>query len=264
MKKIDGFQTTDSFRFDCNSSSSSISLSSSSGYGSRLSLSQTDRPSSSSNRRSSITKYIKEKLFRHKSLASLLLSSTTTTTTTTEINNHNTDIYDNVWNLDEQIEKFRLNINKQIQYDSQSIISMSVDTPKQIRHRIDDQDLLSAAAWYQEGLPEYICEEYLNNNNQLIGSFIIRCNYQCSNNPYILSIKTNKNLIEHFFIQQTIENNTYCIKGSLKIFSNLSTLVIHHTVMRENLPVTLVLPFIHSTLNSQQQSSSDIIRSVRF
>ncbi|CAF4620068.1 unnamed protein product, partial [Rotaria sp. Silwood2] len=265
MKKIDGFQTTDSFRFDRNSSSSSISLSSSSGYGSRLSLFQTDPSSSSSNRRIGITKYIKEKLSRHKSLASLLLSSSSTTTIKrTEINNHNTDIYDNVWNLDEQIEKFRLNINKQIQYDSQSIISMSVDTPKPIRHRIDDQDLLSAAAWYQEGLPEYICEEYLNNNNQPIGSFIIRCNYNRSDYPYMLSIKTNKTSIEHFFIQQIINNNTYRIKGSSKTFVNLSTLVIHHTVIRENLPVTLVLPFIHSTLNSQQPSSLGIIRSVRF
>jgi len=246
MPKIDGFQTTDSFRFDHNASSSSTSLSSSSGYGSRLSL--------SSNRRIGITKYFKEKLSRHKSLASLLFSSSRI-----EINNHNTDIYDDVWNLDEQIEKLRLNVNKQIQFDSQSIISMSVDTPKPIRHRINDQDLLSAAAWYQEGLPQNICEEYLNNNDQPIGSFIIRCNYNHSNLPFILSIKTHKTSIEHFFIQQKFNNNGYQIQGSSKSFVNLSTLVIHHTVMRENLPVTLVLP-----LNTQQQSSLGVIRSVRF
>ncbi len=34
--------------------------------------------------------------------------------------------------------------------------------------------------------------------------------------------------------------------------------------MKENLPVRLVLPLIHSTLNTQQQSSLGIIRSVRF
>jgi len=131
MQRIDGFQTTDSFRFDHNICSSSISLSSSSGYGSRLSLSQTDQLSS--NRRISITKYFKEKLSRHKSLALLLSSSSTTR----EINNHNADIYDNVWDLDKQIEKIRLTVNKQIQLDAQSIISMSVDTPKPIRHRIE-------------------------------------------------------------------------------------------------------------------------------
>jgi hypothetical protein len=139
MQKIDGFQTTDSFRFDRNSSNSYISLSSSSGYGSRLSLSQTDHSSSSSsNRRIGITKYFKEKLSRHKSLASLLLSSPSTTTPIrTEINQHNTDIYDNVWNLDEQIEKLRLTVNKQIPLDSQSIISMSVDIPIPVHHRIE-------------------------------------------------------------------------------------------------------------------------------
>jgi hypothetical protein len=132
MQKFDCFQTTDSFRFDRNTSLSSDSLSSSSGYGSRLSL--------SSNRRIGITKYFKDKLLRHKSLASLLLStssSASTTTTRTEINNYNIDVYDNVWNLDEQIEKLRLTVNKQIHIDSQSIISMSVDTPKRIRHRIE-------------------------------------------------------------------------------------------------------------------------------
>jgi hypothetical protein len=133
MQKIDGFQTTDSFRFD--RESSSISLSSSSGYGSRLSLSQTDH--SSSHRRVGITKYFKEKLSRHKSFASLLLSSSSTPIRTEMNNQLNSDIYDNVWNLDEQIEKLRLNVNKQIRFDSQSTISMSVDTPKAISHRIE-------------------------------------------------------------------------------------------------------------------------------
>lgn len=131
MRRFDGFQKTDSFRYDRNSSLSTISLSSSSGYGSRLSLSPID-PSPSS-RRISITKYIKDKLSRHKSLASLVLSSTPRTDT----NDPNTDIYDTVWNLDEQIEKFRINVNKQIKFDSQSITSLSVDTPTSIHHHIE-------------------------------------------------------------------------------------------------------------------------------
>jgi hypothetical protein len=75
-----------------------------------------------------------------------------------------------------------------------------------------DQDLLSAAAWYQEGLPEYICEEYLNRNDQLIGSFIIRYNYNSLNQTFILSIKTKKASIEHFFIQRTIDRSGYQIQ----------------------------------------------------
>ncbi len=75
-----------------------------------------------------------------------------------------------------------------------------------------DQDLLSAAAWYQEGLPEDICEEYLNNNNQPIGSFIIRCSYIPSPQTFILSLKTTKTSIKHFFIQ---DNDGYQIQVSL-------------------------------------------------
>jgi len=75
-----------------------------------------------------------------------------------------------------------------------------------------DQDLLSAAAWYQEGLPENICEEYLIRNDQPIGSFLIRCNYNHSNQPFILSIKTNRTSIEHFSIQQRMNNDGYQIQ----------------------------------------------------
>lgn len=128
MAKIDGFQTTDSFRFDRDASSSSNSLSSSSGYGSRLSLSPIDS-TSSSNRRLAIRNYFKEKLSRHKSLTSLLHLSSSRTA----INDQNNEIYDTVWNLDEQIEKIRQTVVQPRPSDCQSIISMSVDLPTQ-RH----------------------------------------------------------------------------------------------------------------------------------
>ncbi|CAF1533937.1 unnamed protein product [Rotaria sp. Silwood1] len=268
MQHIDGFQTTDSFRFDRNTSSSSISLSTSSGYGSRLSLSQTDH--SSSNRRNGLAKYFKEKLSKHKSLASLISLSSSKT----NINNiqHETEIYESVWNLDEQIDKLRLKINQQIHSDSQSIISMSVDEPEQIHHQThinNDQDLLTAAAWYQEGLPRHICEEYLNDNTKPIGSFIIRHSYTYVEYPFVISIKTNLSSIEHYLIERTIDNDGYRLKGSSKTFDNLSTLVLHHTIMPDILPITLVLPQIHSTLTpfndtNRQRFSSHVIRSVRF
>jgi hypothetical protein len=129
MEQIDGFRTTDSFRFDRYTSSSSISLSSSSGYGSRLSLSQNDH---SSNRRHGITKYFKEKLSKHKSLASIL-----SPLTKPDINDHQTEIYESVWNLDEQIDKLRSEVNKQIPTECQSIISMSVDPPQQKHTRTE-------------------------------------------------------------------------------------------------------------------------------
>lgn len=207
MQHIDGFQTTDSFRFDRNTSLSSTSLSISSGYGSRLSLSPTDH--SSASRRSGITKYFKEKLARHKSLVSLILSSKT------ELNNSNeTEIYESVWNLDEQIDKLRSKMTEKtaIDFDSQSVISMSVDTPEQLHNRPhlnSDHELLSAAAWYQEGLPRHICEDYLYDQTKPIGSFIIRRSYNYPEHPFVLSIKTNVSLVEHFLIEQTIYNNGY-------------------------------------------------------
>jgi hypothetical protein len=215
MQHIDGFQTTDSFRFDRDASSSSISLSSSSGYGSRLSLFQTDH--SSSNRRLGITKYFKEKISKHKSLASLILSPKI------EINTQDqTEIYESVWNLDEQIDKLRLKINQQIPSDNQSVISMSVDEPEHIYNQIpmnSDEELLTAAAWYQEGLPRHICEEYLNDNTKPIGSFIIRRSYTYSKYPFVISIKTKFSSIEHFLIERTIDNDGYrlqvCIKYKL-------------------------------------------------
>lgn len=131
MAHVDGFQRTDSFRFDRIRSSSSMSLSSSSGYGSRLSLSP-----AASQRRSGLSKYFKEKLSKHKSLASLLLSSPTTSSGTTV---DQEQIYEHVWNLEEQIEKFRSQVFKETSDDpdNHSIISMSVDAPTRSIHRFE-------------------------------------------------------------------------------------------------------------------------------
>lgn len=75
-----------------------------------------------------------------------------------------------------------------------------------------DQDLLSAAAWYQEGLSEDICVEYLNHLDKPIGSFIIRRNYRRLDYPYTLSIKTTQTSIEHFFIEQISDKHAYQIQ----------------------------------------------------
>ncbi|CAF0745377.1 unnamed protein product [Adineta ricciae] len=256
MQHIDGFQTTDSFRFDRDTSTSSISLSSSSGYGSRSSL------FSSSNRRNGLTKYFKEKIAQHKSLASLIFSSKINVNTDSQI-----EIYESVWNLDEQIDKLRSQLDHQASFDTQSIISMSVDEYEQ-ESMTNDEELLSLAAWYQEGLPRDICEEYLNNDQKPIGSFLIRHSYTYRQHPFVLSLKTTSSSVEHFLIERTINHDGYRLQGSLKTFPNLSTLVLHHTIVPDILPVTLVLPLIHSSLTPlhhiNQQRSSNVIRSVRF
>ena len=135
MTHLDGFQTTDSFRFDHHRSSSFVSLSSSSGYGSRLSLSPTDQ--ALSHRRSCLTKYLKHQISKHKSLASLLLHSSAPPTSTVSSphvsvidDQQHTDIYEEVWNLDEQIERLHSQVSDEMTPDDcQSVVSMSVDAP---------------------------------------------------------------------------------------------------------------------------------------
>lgn len=70
------------------------------------------------------------------------------------------------------------------------------------------------AAWYQEGLPADVCEEYLKHDDQPIGSFIIRCNYILARCPFVLSIKTTRSSIEHFPVRCTGGNRGYRIQVS--------------------------------------------------
>ena len=65
-----------------------------------------------------------------------------------------------------------------------------------------DDDLLSAAAWYQEGLPRQICEEFLMEINQPIGAFLLRRSYSHRRCPFVLSIRTRLSTVEHFLIEQ--------------------------------------------------------------
>lgn len=197
MEHIDGFQTSDSFRFDHQTSSSSLS----SGYGSDLHLFSIDQSSFASNRLSGVTKYLKEKLSR-----------LTSASRTASEDQSSMEIYERVWNLDEQIDRIRSEIDRQISSDNQSIISMSVDSPESPIS--NDQELLSAAAWYQEGLPRHICEEYLYTTHQPIGAFIIRHSYTHPEYPYVLSVKTQSTLVEHFLIEGTNNHRHYRLQVS--------------------------------------------------
>lgn len=200
MEHIDGFRTSDSFRFDRQIFSSSISLSSSSGYGSGLHLFPVDHSSCTSNRLIGLTKYLKEKLARPKSLSSLISSPQPPID-----DQHSMEIYESVWNLDEQIDRIRSELDRQISSDNQSMISMSVDQPS----FPNDQELLSAASWYQEGIPRHISEEYLLEQSQPIGSFLIRHSYTHPEYPFVLSVKTQISFVEHFLIEGTIDHHGY-------------------------------------------------------
>ena len=72
-----------------------------------------------------------------------------------------------------------------------------------------DEELLSAAAWYQEGLPRQICEEYLSGDQQSIGSFILRRSSSYPRCPFVLSVRTRLSLVEHFLIERTDDHRAY-------------------------------------------------------
>ena len=67
-----------------------------------------------------------------------------------------------------------------------------------------EQELLSAAAWYQEGLPRPICEEYLMSNDQPTGAFMIRRSYAEHRSPFVLSMKTSERSVDHFPIDKCL------------------------------------------------------------
>jgi len=83
------------------------------------------------------------------------------------------------------------------------------------------------------------------------GAFILR-NSTTQRDCYALSLKvpkfTHDSNIVHYLIEKTIANNSpsYRIKGTAKQFPTLLSLLTHHSVMPEILPITLNLnePFI--------------------
>ena len=65
-----------------------------------------------------------------------------------------------------------------------------------------DDELLSAAAWYQEGLPRDVCEEFLIDSQRPIGAFLLRRSYSHRQCPFVLSIRTRLATVEHFLIER--------------------------------------------------------------
>lgn len=120
----------------------------------------------------------------------------------------------------------------------------NVNTSKQV-----EAEDLSSNSWYQSGLLGKFSLEMLK--HQSPGSFIIHKGSHKSAN-FILSLRIPTNStptsspsnrrsksknVAHFLILQSKKG--YRIKGAKKFFSTISSLVTHHSVMSESLPVTL-------------------------
>ncbi|CAF4058865.1 unnamed protein product [Rotaria sp. Silwood2] len=105
-------------------------------------------------------------------------------------------------------------------------------------------DLKSISRWYRPYLErEAVCDVLQQAD---YGAFILR---DSTTQPdcYALSIKvpkfTHESNIVHYLIEKTMVNNSpvYRIKGTIKQFPTLLSLLIHHSVMPEILPITLNL-----------------------
>lgn len=98
---------------------------------------------------------------------------------------------------------------------------------------------LKSTSWYQSGLLSDLSLELLK--HQSTGSFLVHKNASKSKS-YILSVRVpnGESKVAHYLIQNSSKG--YRIKGSSKLFTTVTSLVTHHSVMAENLPVTLSLP----------------------
>lgn len=101
-----------------------------------------------------------------------------------------------------------------------------------------DAEELSAASWYHSGIIGNFSVELLK--HQSPGSFIIHKPSHKSGN-FILSLRVPSpapKVVHHLIVQS---KRGYRLKGATKFFSTVTSLVTHHSVMAEQLPVALLL-----------------------
>ncbi|XP_018013902.1 ras guanine nucleotide exchange factor Y [Hyalella azteca] len=139
--------------------------------------------------------------------------------------------------------------------------SSSCPSPPPLPERCDsltapDEPHLRAAAWFQAGIPREIALEVLG--QEPLGAFLVR---ESSSKPgcYALSLRVPTDFastgIAHYLIVKT--SRGYRIKGFTKEFPTLRTLITHHSVMPELLPVPLLLTRHNPAYNQNGDSNSD-------
>lgn len=110
---------------------------------------------------------------------------------------------------------------------------------------------LSAASWYYSGITAKFSVEILK--HQSPGSFIIHKASLKSGN-FILSLRvhsTAPKVVHHLIVQS---KHGYRLKGATKMFSTVTSLVTHHSVMAEQLPLALTL---RRTYNNDKKCSDN-------
>lgn len=103
-----------------------------------------------------------------------------------------------------------------------------------------EQEELKTAPWFQAGLPREISLEILL--QQPLGSFLMRQS-ESHKKCFALSMRVaplEPPKLSHYLIEK--KHNFYKFKGYCKEFSSLKALVVHHSVLKEHLPIPLILP----------------------
>lgn len=122
-----------------------------------------------------------------------------------------------------------------------------------IRHIEIEAEDLSSNSWYQSGLLGKFSLEMLKHQNP--GSFIIHKSSHKSSN-FILSLRVpskSSSKVNHYLILQSKKG--YRIKGETKFFPTIASLVTHHSVMAEQLPVALMVH--RETINLVHKNDDD-------
>lgn len=103
-----------------------------------------------------------------------------------------------------------------------------------------EQEELKDAPWFQAGLPREVSLEILL--QQPPGSFLVRQS-ETHKKCFALSLRVEASppKLSHYLVEKT-QRGSYKIKGFVKEFSSLKSLIVHHSVLQEQLPIPLTLP----------------------
>jgi hypothetical protein len=129
----------------------------------------------------------------------------------------------------------------------------SLKSQQQVKREVEAEDL-STASWFHSGIIGKFSVEILK--HQSPGSFIIhKASHKSGNFILSLRVPSKSNKIVHHLIIQTKQG--YRLKGAKKIFSTVTSLVTHHSVMSEQLPVALLIRRSHELVKKVEENDGD-------
>jgi SH2 domain len=132
-----------------------------------------------------------------------------------------------------------------------------------VKREVDAQFVdvhVQTAAWFASQLSATACEELLQTART--GRFLIRSVAEASDDVastplFELFLRTDVG-VQMYTISKS-SSGSLCFEGRTKTFRSLSALVVHHSIMREHLPIQLVLTRDQSTEEQMHQEEEEEI-----